>query len=432
MKNLSLRAKLFLVLGILGTVSIAVAVIGMTKLAGMNERFNEVVDNRAREVELSAQIENDLLAIMRAERNMILATTQAEMDQYEAAITTTQEEMQEKRRELRELADEAERAKLDKFAAQWDQYIEANQKIRELTRANSNTRAEQLSRGKAAEVFQEAEAAIAQLGAANRTQLEDALTAANQVEEARMARKAMLAAQIRAGLQEMNRHEKNMILATDETEMEDYRRQIADAKKGVDAARQSLEELAGSEEKQQLQAFAQAYNEWFNLHKQVEDLTLENSNQKAYALATGQARMLADACESLLTEIVTANEQQMAEDVQASDRNYATAKWAMILISTVGIGTGFLLGLFIVMGVNRGLTRAVSDLSTGSQNVTAAAGQVSAASQSLAEGATEQAAGLEETSSSLEEMASQTRQNADNAQQANVLSEEAKKAADNG
>jgi methyl-accepting chemotaxis protein len=57
---------------------------------------------------------------------------------------------------------------------------------------------------------------------------------------------------------------------------------------------------------------------------------------------------------------------------------------------------------------------------------------VSSASQSLAEGATEQAAGLEETSSSLEEMSAMTKQNADNAQQANVLAAEAKKAANNG
>jgi methyl-accepting chemotaxis protein len=78
------------------------------------------------------------------------------------------------------------------------------------------------------------------------------------------------------------------------------------------------------------------------------------------------------------------------------------------------------------------LHRIISTLTTGSEQVAAAAGQVSAASQSLAEGATEQAAGLEETSSSLEEMSSMTKQNADNAQQANALAGEARKAADMG
>jgi methyl-accepting chemotaxis protein len=76
--------------------------------------------------------------------------------------------------------------------------------------------------------------------------------------------------------------------------------------------------------------------------------------------------------------------------------------------------------------------RIISGLTEGSEQVASASGQVSTASQSLAEGSTEQAAGLEETSSSLEEMASMTKQNADNAQQANALASEARKAADTG
>jgi len=75
---------------------------------------------------------------------------------------------------------------------------------------------------------------------------------------------------------------------------------------------------------------------------------------------------------------------------------------------------------------------ALEQVSEGVEQVASASGQVASSSQSLAEGTTEQAAGLEETSSSLEEMASMTKQNADNAQQANTLAGEAKKAADTG
>ncbi|MCP4455886.1 MAG: chemotaxis protein [Planctomycetes bacterium] len=66
------------------------------------------------------------------------------------------------------------------------------------------------------------------------------------------------------------------------------------------------------------------------------------------------------------------------------------------------------------------------------ESLSSGGSQVAQASQSLAEGATEQAAGLEETSSSLEEMSSMTKQNADNAQQANTLAADARKAANNG
>ena len=86
----------------------------------------------------------------------------------------------------------------------------------------------------------------------------------------------------------------------------------------------------------------------------------------------------------------------------------------------------------IARGLARKISRIVEMLSNGVDQVASASGQVSSASQSLAEGATEQAASLEETSSSLEEMSSMTKQNADNAQQANHLAGDARKAAENG
>ncbi len=64
--------------------------------------------------------------------------------------------------------------------------------------------------------------------------------------------------------------------------------------------------------------------------------------------------------------------------------------------------------------------------------VTAGATQVSDSSQSLSQGATQQASSLEETSASITEISSQTKANAENADQANRLSSDARKIADRG
>ncbi|MBN1359487.1 MAG: methyl-accepting chemotaxis protein [Sedimentisphaerales bacterium] len=103
---------------------------------------------------------------------------------------------------------------------------------------------------------------------------------------------------------------------------------------------------------------------------------------------------------------------------------------AIVLITSL-VGAA-LIWFVMARGITHKIARVVTELTSGSKQVASASGQVSAASQSLAEGATEQAAGLQETSSSLEEMASMTRQNADNAQQANTLAAEARKAANTG
>jgi len=104
----------------------------------------------------------------------------------------------------------------------------------------------------------------------------------------------------------------------------------------------------------------------------------------------------------------------------------------MVTGAIAGVVLGVVLAIVITLSIVRPIKRIIDSLTAGSEQVAAASGQVSAASQSLAEGATEQAAGLEETSSSLEEMSSMTKQNADNAQQANTLAVEARKAANTG
>ncbi len=139
-----------------------------------------------------------------------------------------------------------------------------------------------------------------------------------------------------------------------------------------------------------------------------------------------------DALDVLLVKVEGLAGDEMDNAKASGESAKATATWSLITIVVGSIVAGLLIGIFLTRSITKVLNRIVESLSQGSEQVTSAAGQVSSASQSLAEGSTEQAAGLEETSSSLEEMASMTKQNADNAQQANTLASEARKAADTG
>jgi len=78
------------------------------------------------------------------------------------------------------------------------------------------------------------------------------------------------------------------------------------------------------------------------------------------------------------------------------------------------------------------LNEIFSQVQTASEQIATGGGQVSDASQSLSQGATESAASLEEITSSMNLMAGQTKQNAENSRQANLLSDEARDAAEKG
>jgi methyl-accepting chemotaxis protein len=133
-----------------------------------------------------------------------------------------------------------------------------------------------------------------------------------------------------------------------------------------------------------------------------------------------------------LDQLIQVNADNADKAQKAGTSDAATSGVIMLVVLAIGVAVALVLGIFLALSITRPINRIVTNLTSGAEQVAAAAGQVSAASQSLAEGATEQAAGLEETSSSLEEMSSMTKQNADNAQQANGLAADAKKAAGTG
>ncbi len=134
----------------------------------------------------------------------------------------------------------------------------------------------------------------------------------------------------------------------------------------------------------------------------------------------------------LLSKVVEINRDIASEEVEKAHAQSVFIETLCVISTIIGVALAVTLGILITRAITKPINRIIASLGEGSEQVSAASGQVSAASQSLAEGATEQAAGLEETSSSLEEMSSMTKQNADNAQQANTLATEARKAGDNG
>jgi methyl-accepting chemotaxis protein len=191
------------------------------------------------------------------------------------------------------------------------------------------------------------------------------------------------------------------------------------------------------------------YTELRELTQLKEDLASIDATQsagKAYAAALRQflsewtsLQQIGDqrsaAGESVLAACMKTSTAGMVNTREISE-DAATALAASSSVMIVGLIIGALIGVFCAIFITRSITGPlrgiIANLSSGSEQVAAAASQVAGSSQQMAEGATEQAASLEETSSSLEEMAAMTRHNSDNAQQANLLVSDTRKSAIEG
>jgi len=422
--------KLYFVISLLAVTAAIIAFIGITYLGKINERLNNIVDISAEKVKIGARLNQDLMKVSRAEKNILLAATQEEMDGYAGITDSTMSEMADRLETLKALVDDHGQSLLAAFLEKWNAYTKVNRQVRDLARLNSNVRAKTLSQGEARDAYDKAVTELETLADNN----EDAISKSmNLTIIKRKAKKGSLATKVTKNLVAMQRDEKNLILAKSQEEMDSYAQSIQNKQDQLESQLQELEGLAeNGQETQEIRDFKTNYATYLKLNQEVVSLSRENGNTKAFDLASGTGRHLLDTAEETMKELVAYNEQGMAEDKVQSDRAYAAARSLMLGVSTLGILITVLLAVFILRDINKKLNKFVKWLSEGAQQTAAASGQVSQSSQELAEGASEQAASVEETSSSLEEMASMIRQNAAGAKEANALATDTRQAADAG
>jgi signal transduction histidine kinase/DNA-binding NarL/FixJ family response regulator/HPt (histidine-containing phosphotransfer) domain-containing protein/HAMP domain-containing protein len=315
-RDLTLRAKIFATFGlILLTVTVIVAY-SLYNLNQTNNRLKLIVESNAKKIKLAARINQNLLEISRAEKNIVLSKNQQEMNGYAAFTETTRDEMRERRSDLRKLTDTEGQRLLDHFTQIWDQYLLVNEKVRELTRVNANVKARKLSQNEARSVFEQASNSITSIlerntnGAAGLIDIKSLLVNSQRTQQA---------SRIHRYLVEIQRAEKNLILANTHQEMNDYASAIKSLLKELGMSLKELTKIVSDESKSDLYRFKEHYDQYVRLNQQVQDLSRENSNVRAFNLSIGEGRQLIDSAQTIMASIVEHNEKSLNQHKQTSD-----------------------------------------------------------------------------------------------------------------
>lgn len=429
-KNLSMSKKIYSVIGILAAVAVVIALIGIVYLGQMNDRINHLAHNTAEQVRISGKIVEQVERVQRAEKDLLLAASEEEMQGYVEEMEAMKKAVKDDLKVLKGLSDGTGQKYVTDFEERWDQFVEVSRQVQQLALLNSNVEAKLLSQGEGRKAFEEAASRLSVL-----TDRNDREVATGNIlsRVKRAAKKGSLATKIRTKLIAMQRGEKNLILAKTQEEMDEYAKNIGEAENEVNTLLTDLEGLADSgEESQLINEFKTGFSHYQQVNSNVRELSRENGNNRAFELSAGEGqRYLKNANEALRSLIAYANDS-MDNSIQVSDARYAAARGMMIGVSVIGILGALALAIYLMRGLTGNLNRFIRWLSEGAGELSAASNQVSQSSQELAEGASEQAASVEETSASLEEMGAMTRQNTDSSKKANSLAQETKQAAEEG
>ncbi len=426
--NMTFTQKLAMIIAILVVVASAIAFFGIRGAGSINDSLNELVDGDAKKVVLSQKIQINLIEMQRAEKNMILASTQEEMSAFEKNFNKAKDALLKTTAELREIVRPENRAAMDGFKKYVDAYMEVNKQIVTFTMANTNVKAREKLNGDARKQFLLIEKYIGEMKDGLLKELETKLDASSK----KTLQAFHLAAQIESDMIRVVRDASRVILADDEAEMKEWANNSNKFLKEVKEGLQELRKVIPSELFGLLNKTEDSVDAFKDIQNTVLTLGLQNSNQKAFALSAGKARELVDSSRTLIDKIADENEESMNKAKVHSDESYADIRNINIGVALGGILMAVIIAFFMVRQVMSLITSGVNTVNDGAEQVASAANQVSSSSQQLAEGAQEQAASVEEITSSLTEIKATIDQNSENAREADMLGRDANEAAKMG
>ncbi|WP_348673130.1 methyl-accepting chemotaxis protein [uncultured Abyssibacter sp.] len=419
MQSTTVTTKVIFGFSMLIAVIAVTAYYALTALDNLNTTMQTTVAGPSEKVHHTARIDRDLMAISRAEKNILLSETDDEMAVFAREIDERVADMESHLEGVRALSDEKERQQLDKFMRDWEQYEITKNNVVRLARQNTDLKSRMMSQNEGRDAFETMQRRL--------DELSEGLEAMFDTEPAAV-HAAMTAQKLMRTLTRAHREEKNFLLSRWLEDMDTYAMALEDVKDEAEVLSAELAESVPEALATRLTAFTVAHDAWRTVHEDILDIKDENATTVAFELATFQGRDQLNRAQATMDSLTDLGFEAMASGVEAASATFVRTKRLLFIVAGSGLALGLLLAVIVISGTMRTATavrRSVDEVASGSD-------QISAASQQIAEGAAQQAASLEEISSSMEQMAANIRQSSDNASQTEQIALKASEGAREG
>ena len=449
--KLSIRTKLIAVCGILLGALALTSGLGDWQLKESNGRLEGIVAVNAAASRLSAQARGAMAKVGRAERDLLLTSSPETRTAAIEVIDGFLRERDEHLRALRALNEPGLAGQLDEIDAATRDFDAVHKQVRTLKLKASNERATIIVEGDGRARADEVEAELRKIDAAIAQKPPTAETAA--------ARAAVANAMFET--EAINDNTKSLILETDAAQIAVESKRLADHDAQLKTALAAVERAAGPDA-----TLTKALAGFQDVHGQAQALARENADAEAVQLATTKGRQAIDRAGKVTDDVVAHEISELDRARQASASAFATARTLLMITFAIALIVGIALISVLVRYISRSLhaaaelatsvstgdlthtmavtnedeigsmvhalndmvenlrrvarevTGSATSVATGSEEMSATAGQV-------AEGASRQGAATEETTAAMEEMGASVQQNADNAQQTDRLASKA-------
>ena len=394
--RITIKLKLAVTFGVIVLLTVAMAWLGITSLASLDVAVDELVHKSVVQSQTANEAETDVLLIVRAEKNLLLAESTEQAGGFDAEIVKQREQLVARLDKLRAMVAGDGKQSLNAAIGSYQQLVSTQDRIRDLVRRGAGAEAKALSTGRARELVTEFNRHLADLVERSNHAMEQSAGAADrQYQTSRtiliITSAIVLLLAIGAGVW--------MSLSIS---------------RGLNRAGSLAKAVAIGDLDQSIE---------IRSNDEIKDLVGALNDMTANLRATAKiADTIADGDLSMDTKPLSDKDtlgfamQRMTANLRATAGVADAIAGGDLKVEAKPLSDKDTLGLALKRMVEK-LRSIVGETLSAAENVSQGSQELSAGSEELAAGAAEQASAAEEASSSMEEMAANIKQNADNASQ---------------
>ncbi len=364
MKNLRLRTKLALLVGVLAATAVGVAAVGYVQLAAVNDRLQHMVEVTSKEADLCSQLRVDLLLMRRSELDMIISTndeaSQAYADKARQGAAAVEKDRQDLAAIIENNPSDKNREALQDFNRRWGEYQAQQKQALSLGVQNSNAHAHQLIRGDLGLRVTDYVAAVkdalrkADKDVADASQLKETAPLAAAVAR----RRAVF--DLLPEVLDLHREFGGHVLTTTDDEIKPVADRAAAVKKDVQARLADLTASAADDKDRRLfDRVTAAFHDLSSTDDQIVKLLRANTNTRAGDLELGA---LVHAMDDALGDINGLNDdlrRNLVADMAAGRDGSVLAQRFMVATAAAGLLISLLLALAVARSITRPIIRGV-------------------------------------------------------------------------
>jgi methyl-accepting chemotaxis protein len=338
----------------MGTVLLLSAVSGavaLLKLQALNTQIDYVANQAAKKLEDAEELKAHTLREARAERDMILATTDAEVDAFASDI-------EKEHAQIRTLTDQiyamslSEQAKavITRFRAAVDKQQAIQKEIRRLAGLDSTGHALEAIKSTGTPALKEANDAFDQL-------LNKVQSGASGSDQLALA---INLGRLQTATERLWERTQTLTAMNDPLLMQAGLAASQQEEAALRGARDTLK--AAAEKAGAAEAFA-AYNErlehWLAINRTIATTAAQGDTAQARLLSAGDGRKAVTEVNDITEEYVELQRKRMRDAIAEASAEYAMAQWTLIGVLAVSLIVALGSAYWIASNIGKGLARAV-------------------------------------------------------------------------